>query len=232
MSTLEVGPSSVADAPSAVFRAIGRHGRWRYDVPKRLMDLSLALTTLMISAPILLIAVALVRATSRGPAIFRQQRVGRNGAPFTILKLRSMYTDADHSQQRAFNEAELKGELDDIDEYTLSDDPRVTPIGRLIRKISIDELPQLWNVVRGDMSLVGPRPSCDWEVELYDPRFQGRLAVQPGITGLWQVNGRRTIDMQGMLELDLEYAEQRSLRLDVEILARTVPAVLKGTGAA
>lgn len=205
---------------------------YSYEMAKRLFDVVVAATALLAVSPILLTAILAVRLTSPGPAIFRQPRVGRHGELFTILKLRSMYIDADHSRQREFNEAELRGELDDVEEFTLANDNRVTPVGLFIRKFSIDELPQLWNVLRGDMSLVGPRPSCDWEVELYEGRYRKRLDVRPGITGLWQVTGRRTIDMRGMLELDLQYVDNASFTGDVILLAKTVPAVLKGTGAA
>ena len=207
--------------------------QWRYDVAKRVLDISVSALALLALSPILIAAVIAVRMTSDGPVVFKQIRIGQGGLPFTILKLRTMRIDADHSAQRAFNEAELRGELDgEVEEFTLKTDPRMTPVGAFLRKYSIDELPQLWNVIRGDMSLVGPRPSCDWEVELFGPRYAGRLTVPPGITGLWQVAGRRTIDMRGMLELDVQYAARRSFMLDLIILARTIPAVVRGTGAA
>lgn len=231
MKTLEMRAKRLVNAPPAGSVTADPDKPWHYDVVKRAIDLALSAFALLAVAPVLLLTIALIRITSPGPAIFRQERVGKHGKPFTILKLRSMYIDADHSRQREFNEAELNGQLDDVDEFTLADDDRITWIGRLIRTLSIDELPQLWNVIRGDMSLVGPRPSCNWEVALYDERYQNRLTVPPGITGLWQVTGRRTIDMRGMLELDLKYAAERSTRLDLEILVRTVPAVLRGTGA-
>lgn len=202
-----------------------------YDAVKRLTDIVVGATVLIAASPALLAAIVAVKVTSPGPVFFAQERVGRNGRSFKILKIRSMFIDADHRQQRAFNEAELQGHLGNLEDFQLESDPRITPVGAILRKTSIDELPQLVNVIKGDMSLVGPRPSCEWEVELFEPRFQQRHDVLPGITGLWQVEGRRTIDMVGMLELDVEYVQRRSTWLDLKILARTLPAVVSGTGA-
>jgi lipopolysaccharide/colanic/teichoic acid biosynthesis glycosyltransferase len=202
-----------------------------YDKIKRLTDLVLASTALVLTSPFLLVIAVLVKLTSAGPVLFRSERIGMGGEPFDMLKFRTMYVDADHSAQIEFNRRELGGELGDLEEYSLSDDNRITRVGRFLRKSSLDELPQLWNVVRGDMSLVGPRPSLDWEVELFESRFLARLGVPPGITGLWQVSGRRSIDMIGMLEIDIDYVEQRSSRLDMKILLKTIPTVLKGKGA-
>lgn len=205
--------------------------RWRYEIPKRALDVTVGAAALIITAPVIAAAAAIVKLTSRGPVVFRAERVGREGRPFEMLKLRTMYVDADHSGQREFNRLELLGELGDLDEFTIDDDPRITPIGRILRKLSIDELPQLLNVLRGEMSLVGPRPSVAWEVALFEQRFRRREEVLPGITGLWQVTGRRSVDMRGMLELDLEYVDSRSLLGDLVILVKTVPAVLTTTGA-
>lgn len=202
-----------------------------YDRVKRMIDVVAGSLALVAALPAIAAGAAAVKLSSPGPAFFKQERVGRNGETFKILKLRSMYIDADHRQQQAFNEAELKGQLGELEDFQLESDPRITRIGAILRKTSIDELPQLFNVVSGDMSLVGPRPSCQYEVELYQPRFQQRHDVLPGITGLWQVEGRRTIDMIGMLELDVDYVQRRSTWLDLKILARTLPAVLSGTGA-
>ena len=203
-----------------------------YERAKRLLDIVGSALCLAAVAPALLTAMVAVRFTSRGPVIFRQTRVGKDGVPFTILKLRTMRIDADHQRQRELNVAELNGELEHLEDFSLDVDDRFTPVGRLLRKYSIDELPQLWNVARGDMSLVGPRPSCEWEMELVEPEFRVRLDVLPGITGLWQVAGRRTISMRGMLHLDCLYVRRRSLWLDLRILLRTIPVVIRGTGAA
>jgi lipopolysaccharide/colanic/teichoic acid biosynthesis glycosyltransferase len=205
--------------------------RWRYDIPKRVLDVTVGSVVFVAVLPLLAVAAAIIKVSSPGPVLHKAVRVGRGGQPFSMLKLRTMYVDADHSAQRDFNRRELRGELEDRDEYTIESDPRITSVGRILRRLSIDELPQLVNVLRGEMSLVGPRPSVAWEVVLFDPHFRRREDVLPGITGLWQVSGRRTIDMRGMLELDLVYVDSRSLIGDLVILARTIPAVVNSTGA-
>jgi lipopolysaccharide/colanic/teichoic acid biosynthesis glycosyltransferase len=205
--------------------------RQRYDMSKRALDVTVATLALLVTAPVIAVAAATIKLTSRGPVLYRAERVGLHGQAFTMFKLRTMHIDADHSEQHEFNRLELLGELDGLDEFSIEDDPRVTPIGRTIRRLSIDELSQLVNVLLGEMSLVGPRPSVDWEVDLFEPHFRQREEVLPGITGLWQVTGRRTIDMRGMLELDLEYVESRSFVGDLAILAKTIPAVIKTVGA-
>jgi lipopolysaccharide/colanic/teichoic acid biosynthesis glycosyltransferase len=158
-----------------------------------------------------------VRLTSRGAVIYSQRRVGRGGVPFTILKFRTMHDEAEMATGPVL---------------ATKDDPRVTPLGRLLRATRLDELPQLWNVLRGDMSLVGPRPPIPYEVEHYPPHWFDRFAVKPGMTGLWQVNGRSELGLEEMIALDVEYARTRSLWLNVKILARTVPVVFAGRGAA
>lgn len=201
---------------------------------KRLLDLAIAFTALVIAAPIMLVAAVLVRLSSPGPALFRQTRIGLGETPFTMFKLRTMRADADDHAHRQFNMRELRGEpcsgaSDGI--FKPRHDPRVTPIGRFLRQSSIDELPQLFNVIRGEMSLVGPRPSLPWEVELYTPEQRRRHECLPGITGLWQVSGRNRLSMPEMLRLDLEYVERQSLLLDLWILLRTPRAALFERGA-
>lgn len=205
--------------------------RLTYDIPKRVLDVVLASTILVLAAPLLALAAVLVKATSAGPAIHRADRVGRYGVPFTMFKLRTMYVDSDHTEQQDFNRRELLGELEGVEVFTVQNDSRITRVGQVLRKLSIDELPQLWNVLRGEMSLVGPRPSVDWEVALFEPGLRRRELAVPGITGLWQVTGRRTIDMRGMLELDVQYVETRTLTGDIALLVRTIPAVITSTGA-
>jgi lipopolysaccharide/colanic/teichoic acid biosynthesis glycosyltransferase len=197
---------------------------------KRALDLALATLALVVSAPVMLIAAGLVRLSSPGPVLFRQVRIGRGERPFTMLKLRTMYVDSDERASREFNTCELLGEAkpDSDGVFKLENDPRIVPVGRFLRRYSIDELPQLLNVLRGEMSLVGPRPSLPWEVELYSPEQRRRHECLPGLTGLWQVSGRNRLSMPQMLSLDLEYVERRSLRLDLWILWRTLPAVLAG----
>jgi exopolysaccharide biosynthesis polyprenyl glycosylphosphotransferase len=193
---------------------------------KAIVDRALAILLLVaLAVPMLVVAVAL-RLDSVGPVIFRQTRVGRHGRTFTIYKFRSMAVDA---------EARLEA-LRDLDEgagplFKMRSDPRVTRVGRLLRRASIDELPQLWNVVRGDMSLVGPRPALPEEVATYDDRVRRRLLVRPGMTGAWQVSGRSRLDWGEAVELDLSYVEEWSLWVDAVLLARTARAVLSGDGA-
>jgi lipopolysaccharide/colanic/teichoic acid biosynthesis glycosyltransferase len=199
---------------------------------KRALDIALASLLLVVTSPLLLLLWCLVRSTSAGPALFRQERVGRDMRPFTMLKLRSMYEGNDDGTHRAY----VTGMLAADEEATapngmlfkLVADPRITPLGRWLRKASVDELPQLINVLRGDMSLVGPRPMLPWEAELLAEPYQPRFTVKPGITGLWQVSGRSRLSMGTALELDVEYARHPSVLLDLSILARTVPALFRG----
>lgn len=207
----------------------------RVPLRKRLLDVVGAGGALVVLAPVLLVALFVVRTTSRGPVLFRQVRIGRSGMPFTMLKLRTMYVDCDGSAQREHNTRELL-DPDFVPpttdgSYKDAADPRVTPIGRVLRRYSIDELPQLVNVVRGDMSLVGPRPSLPWEVELYPGWARRRALVPPGVTGPWQVSGRNRLSMLEMLELDRRYVDDWSLRTDLRCLLHTPAAVVHGDGA-
>jgi lipopolysaccharide/colanic/teichoic acid biosynthesis glycosyltransferase len=197
---------------------------------KRLLDLMIGIPALVAAMPIMLAAMALIRITDPGPVLFRQVRIGQRERPFTMLKLRTMYLGNDDGAFREFNIRELFGEARPSSEgvFRLDQDPRVLPGCSFLRRYSIDELPQLINVLKGEMSLVGPRPSLPWEVELYSPEKRRRHDCLPGMTGLWQVSGRNRLTIQQMLELDLAYVEQRSLRLDLWILWRTLPAVLLG----
>ena len=192
---------------------------------KRCLDVVVAAVLLALTAPLLLVAVLLVRATSRGPALFAQQRIGYRGRPFTMYKLRTMVDGAARIENRI---ARARGNVF----FKLDRDPRVTPIGRLLRRTSIDELPQLWNVLRGEMSLVGPRPLLESDLRNF-PRSPDRLrfAMLPGLTGLWQVSGRSARSQYDRLQLDSDYVERWSFWLDLELLARTIPAVLSGRGA-
>lgn len=208
---------------------MARHRPSTTGAGKRALDLALGIPAIIALAPLLIVAAALVRLTSPGPALFRQRRIGRDERPFTMLKLRTMRADCDDRAHRELNIRELLGNggpgtRDGI--YKLEDDPRITGVGRILRRFSIDELPQLLNVLRGDMSLVGPRPSLPWEVALFTPEQRRRHQAPPGITGLWQVSGRNRLSMPQMLALDVRYVEERSLRLDLSILLRTPGAVL------
>jgi lipopolysaccharide/colanic/teichoic acid biosynthesis glycosyltransferase len=226
------------DAPMAqcrVYRS-GVNRRSLYAISRRSIDLVVSVFLLVVLClPMTLVAV-LVRLTSSGPALFRQVRVGRDCQPFVMLKFRSMQQDADDQVHRTFVSAMLRREVERSSNgckgmHKLTDDERVTRLGGLLRRTSFDELPQLINVIIGDMSLVGPRPSLPWEVDLFGPSCRARFDVKPGLTGLWQVSGRSNMTMQEALELDVRYARECSLRLDLAILARTVPVVLSCRGA-
>jgi len=192
---------------------------------KRFFDIVVAGTSLLILSPFIAAVVALIKLTSPGPVIYSQSRCGLNGRRFTMYKFRSMVTNAD----------ELKSRLNHLSErevaFKISHDPRVTPIGRWIRKFSIDEIPQLWNVLRGDMSIVGPRPPLADEVEKYQRWQKRRLRMRPGLTCLWAVCGRDHIDFNSWMRMDISYIENWSLKLDWSIILRTIPHVLAGKGA-
>ena len=194
---------------------------------KNTVDRSLALIALTVSAPLLLSLAIVVRLTSAGPAFFRQERVGTEGERFTMYKLRSMYVDA----EQRLAELQSRNEIADGVLFKMKNDPRVTPVGKWLRRFSLDELPQLLNVVKGDMSLVGPRPPLQSEVKQYQNDVRRRLLVKPGLTGLWQVSGRSDLSWDESVRLDLHYVENWSLALDAHILWRTAFVVLGRHGA-
>jgi lipopolysaccharide/colanic/teichoic acid biosynthesis glycosyltransferase len=202
---------------------------WRVAVT-RLLDITLTLAGLLVAGPLLAAGWLLTWATSAGPGLFRQQRLGRDGRPFTMLKLRTMRVDCDDGRHREYVRGMLRdGECEQHQGmYKLAADPRVTPAGAFLRKTSLDELPQLINVLRGEMSLVGPRPALPWEAEMYRPADKLRFAVRPGLTGLWQVSGRSRLSMREALGLDADFVRRYSVGLYLTILLRTVPALLKG----
>lgn len=193
---------------------------------KRALDLVESAAALVLLAPIFLVVAIAIRLESPGPVFFRQRRVGRNGREFTLLKFRSMYQDAEARLESLRAHNEVSGPV-----FKMRNDPRVTRVGRLIRRASIDELPQFWNVLRGDMSVVGPRPPLPAEVAKYERWQRRRLSVKPGITCTWQVSGRSDISFERWMELDLRYIDTWSLWEDTKILVRTIPAVLTGRGA-
>ena len=200
-----------------------------YPVPyagaKRLLDAGFSALLLLLSAPLLALIALLVKLTSPGPVIFRQTRVGVGGQTFTCLKFRSMCVDAEARRDQLTHLNEVSGPV-----FKIKNDPRITPLGRTLRKLSLDELPQLVNVLRGDMSLVGPRPPLPREVALYTARERVRLSVKPGLTCLWQISGRSNVAFERWVELDLIYIETMSLRQDCRILLKTIPVVLFGPG--
>jgi lipopolysaccharide/colanic/teichoic acid biosynthesis glycosyltransferase len=199
---------------------------------KRTLDVLVATGLLLSLLPVLLVVALLVWASSPGPVLFRQARVGKDGRCFTLYKFRTMVHGSDPSIHRAYYRSLIVGEAcPNGDTFKLRDDPRTTPVGRVLRRLSLDEVPQLLNVLQGTMSLVGPRPALPYEVELYGPRERRRLTVSPGLTGLWQTSGRARLTFQQMIDLDLSYIDGWSIWLDVRILARTPWAVLVGDGA-
>lgn len=198
-----------------------------FPIAKRSTDIVISLSTLALLSPLLVIVGTLIKYESNGPALFKQQRVGLNGVTFTMYKFRSMLQDA----QAQRDQLELHNEMESGVLFKIKHDPRITPIGKIIRKSSIDELPQLINVLRGNMSLVGPRPALPNEVSQYSFNDRVRLSVLPGITCLWQVMGRSDISFKQQVQLDLKYIEQQSLLLDATLLLKTIPAVIRAKGA-
>jgi exopolysaccharide biosynthesis polyprenyl glycosylphosphotransferase len=210
--------------PVVYIEPVARHG-WR-QTAKRVFDVVMAGTILVLTAPIFGLAALAVKLDSKGPVLFRQTRVGRDGHPFECLKLRSMVVDAEARLADLKGQNEADGPL-----FKMHDDPRVTRVGKIIRKLSIDELPQLVNVLRNEMSMVGPRPALPSEVDAWGPDLHGRLRVQPGITGMWQVSGRSDASFESYERLDLYYVDNWSLATDLAIVAKTIPSVLLRRGA-
>ncbi len=197
-------------------------------VMKRALDVLLSLLLLLLLAPFSLIIVVLIKLDSKGPVFFGQERVGLNKRKFRMCKFRTMIADAERGQAALEKRNEVAGPV-----FKIKDDPRVTRIGKLLRRTSVDELPQLFNVLKGEMSLVGPRPLPVRDYEGFDQDWQRRrFSVRPGITCLWQINGRSSVSFDHWMDLDMQYIDHWSLWLDLKILAKTIPAVLKGTGAA
>jgi lipopolysaccharide/colanic/teichoic acid biosynthesis glycosyltransferase len=219
---------------------------------KRWIDLFLALTALIILSPVMFLIGVLIKLDSPGPIIYSQKRLGAKREidqgklrwrlkPFTFYKFRTMHAHSNSEIHNQYMKAYISGdksklaEFEDVsgksNAYKLKQDPRITRIGRYLRKLSLDELPQIWNVIRGDMSLVGPRPPILYEVETYRPEHFRRMSATPGITGLWQVNGRTTTSFEEMIDLDVEYIQKQTFWLDLKILILTIPAVLSMKGA-
>jgi exopolysaccharide biosynthesis polyprenyl glycosylphosphotransferase len=200
---------------------------WQY-LFKRALDVSLSLVAMLLLSPLFLLAALIVKFTSPGPSFFVQERVGLNKRRFRMFKFRTMVADAEKRQLEMEHLNEASGAV-----FKIRNDPRLTPVGKFLRKSSIDELPQLFNVLKGDMSLVGPRPLPVRDYEGFDRDWERRrFSVRPGITCLWQINGRSSCPFEKWMELDMEYIDQWSLWMDFKILAKTIPAVLKGAGAA
>lgn len=193
---------------------------------KRIADLFGSLILLCLLAPLFLVLAILIKSGSQGNVFFRQQRVGKNGLPFKMIKFRSMYAGAEYEKASLINENEATGPV-----FKMKDDPRITRVGRFLRKYSLDELPQLWNVLKGEMSLIGPRPPLPEEVSKYTDYHWRRMDVLPGMTGLWQVSGRSDLEFDQWIDLDIYYIERWSIALEMKILLKTIPVVIKGSGA-
>jgi exopolysaccharide biosynthesis polyprenyl glycosylphosphotransferase len=196
------------------------------EIGKQLFDVGVSAVGLLLISPLMLAIALAIKVTSKGPIIFTQERVGFNGRIFKMYKFRSMVVNAE----------ELKAKLADLNEmsgpvFKIKNDPRVTKLGKFLRKTSLDELPQLWNVLKQDISLVGPRPPLPSEVNMYNPKHRKRLSVMPGITCIWQISGRNIMNFEQWMDLDAEYIDRWSFWLDIKILAKTVPAVLMRKGA-
>jgi len=240
--TTKLIPAPQTASLSATYLARDKH---LYQAVKRILDFVIALTLLVILSPLFLVIALCIKLDSPGPVIFSQKRVGRTEGgnrdeptQFTFYKFRSMRQDAGSEVHRQYVQSFINGNQRFVAEcqqnqavYKLEKDQRVTRFGRFIRKTSLDELPQLVNVLKGDMSLVGPRPALPYEVEQYKPWHYRRLEIIPGITGLWQVEARSTVPFNEMVNLDIQYAEHQSLWLDLKILLQTIPTVLSGRGA-
>ncbi len=194
---------------------------------KRLIDIIASILLLIMLMPLFALIMLLIYLSSPGPVFYKQTRVGRWGKLFTMWKFRSMYFDADARLKEIMAQNEMTGGVI----FKMKNDPRIIPVGRFIRKASIDELPQLWNVLKGDMSLVGPRPALPAEVNQYSLQDRQRLEVIPGITCIWQVSGRSDIPFPQQVQLDVEYIQSQSLLLDLKLLLKTIPAVLLSRGA-
>ena len=231
-----IGLEEILEQPTPLRLRIGspRYPAWERTA-KRAIDVSVALAVLVLGSPVFALLALLVKLSSPGPVLFRQVRLGKDGTPFPFYKFRSMRHHNDESLHRRFAENFINGnggdEADGQTVFKMVHDPRVTPIGRFLRRSSLDELPQFWNILRGEMSLVGPRPPIAYELEHYQDWHKDRLKVTPGLTGLWQVSGRSQVGFDEMVMLDLHYISRWSLMLDLKIIARTLPVMIKGEGA-
>ena len=198
-----------------------------YEICKRAIDIIGAISGLLLLSPVIVIVACAIKFTSKGPIFFSQKRVGKNGELFDMYKFRSMVVNAEELKEKLANQNEMSGPM-----FKMKDDPRVTKVGKFIRKTSLDELPQLWNVLKGDMSLVGTRPPTLDEYESYTPEQKRRLSFKPGITGLWQVSGRSEItDFDEVVKLDVAYMDGWTIWRDIKILLKTIKVVVMKDGA-
>ena len=188
-----------------------------YEIIKRLIDVICSFIGVVVLSPLFIVIAIIIKATSKGPVFFSQKRVGKNGKEFDMYKFRSMVVNAEELKEKLASQNEMSGPM-----FKMKDDPRVTKVGKFIRKTSIDELPQLWNVFKGDMSLVGPRPSLPKEVAQFEEWMYKRLEVKPGLTCYWQVSGRNNIDFEDWMKLDVKYVDERSTWIDIKLIFKTI----------
>ena len=188
-----------------------------YEIIKRLIDIICSFMGLLAFSPLFIIIAIIIKFTSKGPVFFSQKRVGKYGREFDMYKFRSMVVNAEELKEKLAAQNEMSGPM-----FRMKDDPRVTKVGKFIRKTSLDELPQLWNVLKGDMSLVGPRPSLPKEVAQFEDWMHRRLEVKPGLTCYWQVSGRNNIDFEDWMKLDIRYVEERNLFVDIKLIFKTI----------
>ena len=188
-----------------------------YEISKRAIDIIGAGSGLLLLSPVIVIVACAIKFTSKGPIFFSQKRVGKNGELFDMYKFRSMVVNAEELKEKLAHQNEMSGPM-----FKMKDDPRVTKVGKFIRKTSLDELPQLWNVLKGDMSLVGPRPSLPKEVAQFEKWMYKRLSVKPGLTCFWQVSGRNNIDFEDWMKLDIKYVDERNIWIDIKLIFKTV----------
>lgn len=193
------------------------HNRVLYEITKRTIDIILSLVGVIGLTPVIIIIALLIRLESKGPVVFSQKRIGLNGKEFNMYKLRSMVVNAEELKRKLYTKNEMSGPM-----FKIKNDPRITKVGKFIRKTSIDELPQLINILKGEMSLVGPRPSLPKEVKKFDKWMMRRLEVKPGLTCIWQVSGRNRIDFEEWMKLDIKYIEERSVILDIKLIFKTL----------
>ncbi|RKX69902.1 undecaprenyl-phosphate glucose phosphotransferase, partial [candidate division TA06 bacterium] len=205
-------------------------GKNIYFAIKRIFDILISFFCIIMLSPLMILISYLIKLNSKGPVIFKQERVGKDGKPFVMYKFRSMFSDSRHITHKQYIEKFILEQNDDS-VYKINGDPRITKIGRILRETSLDELPQLLNVLKGNMSIIGPRPAIGYEVSIYRDWHKKRLRVKPGITGFWQINGRSKVKFDDMVILDIYYIENWSLLLDFIILLKTIPVVIGKEGA-
>lgn len=218
--------ASTGTAEAALGKDFEVHEPFLYLLAKRIFDLGVSFAALILLIPIIPVLAVMIKLDTPGPVFFKQDRVGKNGKLFKFYKFRSMRLDADKQKEEIEALNEKDGPI-----FKVRTDPRITSVGRFLRRSSLDEIPQIFNVVRGDMSIVGPRPPLPSEVENYQPWHRRRLEVTPGITCLWQISGRSQLSFNEWMRLDMEYIKHRSFRADLAIFLKTIPAVIARKGA-